>query len=410
MSYIQSPVVRFDPSNLSAFGTLEASELTPVVQGDFVYGLNTQLWNTPGTNGTGAAVDTSAGRLRLQSGTSSSSYAYITSRKIIRYRAGQGLTVRLTPLFTTGGASSLQLWGAGTIAANAPLDGYFFGYNGTSLGVVRYSGGAPTWAPQSGWNGDKCDGSAGTSFTWNPTFGTPAMIKFPFLGYGDIEFFLQNPATGRWVLVHVIQYANTTATTQLDNPSMQIMGFVANSGNTSNLTMYTGSVGAFLSGPRLFTANPRWAFDTFKTVAATETQIFNLKNCTTYNGVPNRGAIRINSISTGVSPSVNQSGVIRFKIGTAPGGSPSFTPINGTTADGGTTITAGNSIASTDVAGGTVATGVNYIFNLSFGGGSSAVDLTPFDIFINPGEILSVTGIASGNMASNLSVNWSEDT
>ena len=83
MSYFPNTVTKFDPSNMSAFGTLEASELTPIFQGDWTYGINTQLWNTPVVSGGGGvAVDTNLARLRLQSGTSGTSYAYITSRQI----------------------------------------------------------------------------------------------------------------------------------------------------------------------------------------------------------------------------------------------------------------------------------------------------------------------------------------
>lgn len=101
MSYFPNIITKFDPSNMSAFGTLESSELTPIFQGDFAYGLNTQLWNAVVVSGTAATIDTNASRLRIQSGTGSAGYAYITSRKIVRYRAGQGTTARFTPLFST---------------------------------------------------------------------------------------------------------------------------------------------------------------------------------------------------------------------------------------------------------------------------------------------------------------------
>lgn len=409
MAYLNNIVSKFDPSNMSAFGTLEASELTPLFQCDFVYGTNTQLWNTAVASGAGAAVDTNVGRLRIQSGTAATSYAYITSRKIVRYRAGQGITARFTPLFTTGQATSTQLWGLGSIVTNAPYDGYFFGYNGTAVGIVRYSGGTPSWVAQTAWNGDKVDGSAGTSFTWNPTFGTPAMIKYPYLGFGDIEFFLLNPVDGRWVLVHTIQYANTTATAQLTNPSTQFIGFTANAGNTTNLTMYCASVGVFLSGPRGFVSNPRWATDRVVTVANTETHVLSIRNATTYNTATNKGMLRLNNISI-ASTVANQTAVLRFYIGATLSGTTTFTPTKGTTADEGVTITAGNSIASVNTAATiTIAASTNYIFNISYTGSGLSVDLTNHEIYVSPGEVLTITGLGTGNVASNVSLNWSED-
>jgi hypothetical protein len=130
--------ILFDPSNLSAFGTLETAELTPVFQGDWVYGLNTQIWQTAVVSGTGATVDTDSARLRIQSGTNSAGYAYILPRRAVRYRAGQGMVARFTPVFTAGAANNIQCWGMGSIASNAITDGYFFMYNGTSFGIGHY--------------------------------------------------------------------------------------------------------------------------------------------------------------------------------------------------------------------------------------------------------------------------------
>ena len=389
------------PSMLSAFGTLETGELTPIFQGDFVYGLNTQNWNTAVVSGTGATVDVNVGRLRIQSGTAAAGYAYITSKRIIRYRAGQGNLVRLTPLFTAGVANNIQLWGVGTLAANVPNDGYFFGYQGVNFGIFHYPNSTtPTFTPQTAWNGDN-------TTAWDPTKGTPVMIKYPYLGYGDIEFFSQNPATGGWVLRHIIQYANTSASTQLGNPSMQLIGFTLNTGNTTNQIMYTGSVSIFLSGTRNFASNPKWAFNANATSVTTEKAVFNLKTATTYNGVANRGMIRLNTLS--ISQTANGVATVMLKINATLGGSPSYTPINGSTSDTGVTITSGNSIASADTAG-TFTSGGQYVYNLSCGPtGASVMDLTPMELFLAPGDILTITAIASASSTVAVSLNWTED-
>lgn len=405
MTYLRS--VLFDLSNMSAFGTLETAELTPVFQSDFVYGTNTQLWNTANYTGTGALVDTDTARLRIQCGTTNTGYAYITSRRILRYRAGQGTVVRMTPIFATGTANNIQLWGAGSISSNLPQDGFFFGYNGTAFGIAHYNRGTGTWTSQGSWNGDHCLAGDG-SFAYNSTLGTPAMIKYPYLGYGDIEFFLQNPDTTRWVLVHNIKYANTSANTELGNPSLQLMGYTFNSGNTTNRIMYMGSVGAFISGIRLFIGNPKWSAKNNKASITTETNLLTLKNATTYNGITNRGLIRLTNISLGSSAA---SGAASFDLVLNPtlGGSPSFSARNGSTADNGVTITSGNSIASFDTAGTTI-TGGTQLFSVSMDNPDSAiVDLTPYDIFLAPGDTLSIAGTSSNNATMTASLNWNED-
>lgn len=410
MALINNPTIKFDPSNLSAFGEIEVEESTPIFQADWVYGLNSQLWLPAVVSGTGASVDTDSARLRIQSGTDSAGYAYLINRRSVRYRAGQGMVARFTPVFTTGSVNNIQLWGMGNISSNLPYDGYFFGFNGTVFSIAHYNrSSAPTWIAQSLWNGDKVDGSSGTSFNYNPAFGTPAMIKYPYLGFGDIEFFLQNPLSGRWVLVHTIRYANTTATTQLSNPTLHFIGFTANSGNTSNKTIYCGSVGVFLSGLRSFAGSPKWALDSNKSSITTETCLLNIKNCTTYNGVTNRGLLRFNSLSFANGNTVASIAVVRFKIGAAIGGSPSYVPVSGSSANQGVTITSGNSIASYDTAGTTVSGGM-YIYNASVANaGQGIIDLTPFNIFVAPGEILTISGFSTNTAILSVSTNWTED-
>jgi len=395
-----------DQSNMSAFNTLETGELTPIIQGDFTHGINTQQWQTTVVSGAGATVDTNASRLRIQSGTAAAGYAYILSRRPARYRAGQGTTARFTPLFTSGVASNIQLWGMLSISSGLPYDAYMIGYNGTSLGIVHYVRGVATWIPQTEWNGNQCL-TASDGFVWDATLGSPFQIKYPYLGFGNITFWIQSPVTSRWVLIHTIRYANTTSSTQLSNPNLYFGGFTLNSGNTTNVTMYCGSVGIFLSGARSFTGNPRGAADRTKNGITTETNIFSIRNCSTYNGSANRGLIRLNSISF-ASSIVTAVATMRLKIGATLGGVPAYTPYNGTTADNGVTITSGNSVASMDVAGTTV-TGGSYIYNLSVVNSGITLDLTELDLYIAPGETLTISGSSTSSSNLSVSLNWTED-
>ena len=398
-------LIELDSSLLSAFGTLESDKLTPVMQGDFVYGLNTQIWQTAVTDGAGATVDTHEGRLRIQGGTAAAGYAYQLSRKPIKYRAGQGIKLRATPIFTTGLADSVQLFGAGAVVTNAPYDGYFFGYNGVAFGIAHDVRGVAAWTAQTSWNVNTL--TAG-SFILDPTKGTPMMIVYPYLGYGNIMYYVQNPNTSRWVLVHVIKYANTTASTQLSNPSLYLMGGVWNAGNTTNLTIYCGSVGAFISGERSYVGNPRGTAYNNKSAITTETNIVSLRNATTYNGLANRGLIRLASFSPSSSSNAGVS-VFVFLIGATLGGTPAFAPYDGTTADNGVTITSGNSIVSVDTAGTTIADGRRIYSVTVENPGGQHIDLLNEDIFIAPGETLTISAASTNSSLMGCSINWSED-
>jgi len=410
MAYLSRVTTEFDTSYTSAFNTLETADLTYLIQGDFVYGINTQIWNATTVSGTGAAIDTNASRLRIQCGTNSAGYAYITSRRIIRYRAGQGINARFTPLFGTPQANNLQLWGVGTVANNAPVDGYFFGYNGTSFGIAYYNATVLTFITQASFNGDTLNGSGPSGITWNPLFGTAVMIKYPFLGFGNIFFYVQNSITSTWILAHTIKYANTTSTTALTNPALQFVGFTKNSGNTTNITMYCGSVGIAISGNRAFTTDPKWSIDNQKTGITTETCLLNLQNVTTYNGIVNKGMVRLTQISGVATSGGTNVTFFRFKLNGTIGGTPSYSAINGTASAGGATITNGNSITTYDIAGTTISGGTLLLTITCLNSvGEFLIDLTNYEIYLAPGEILSITGTSSASAVMSVSVNWQED-
>jgi hypothetical protein len=396
---ILSNVVGIGGSNVSAFGDLNVASFSPVIQLDFVYGINTQTGSSSIV--TTGVVDTNASRLRIQTGVGAAGSGTFQSKRIARYRAGQGMMTRFTAIWTNSAASSTQVVGVGNTQV-----GYFFGYNGTDFGISRRNGGSDNWSAQTSWNGDKCDGTGGSGFNWNKALGNVMQIRYPYLGYGDITFWVQNPTTGAWILCHTIQFANSSLNVQVSNPSFPFYANATNAGSTTNLLMYVASVGVFISGEREFLA-AQWATDALKNTITTEANLFNLRNCTTYNTVANSGIIRLRSIS-GATDNGNGLATVRLKTGVTIGGSPSFTTINGTTADQGVTITSGNSIASVDVAG-TGTTGTT-IFNFCLARNSNfSIDLTPFKIFIAPAETLTVTAFSAASASIQVALNWNED-
>ena len=388
-------------SNVSAFGDLIVANHTPVVQLDFVYGINTQTGTTSITT-TGVA-DTNLSRLRLQTGVGAAGAATFNSIRIARYRQGEGMMARFTAVWTNSAASSTQVVGMGNTQV-----GYFFGYNGTAFGVSIRNGGSDTWTAQTAWNGDKCEGTGASGFNWNKTFGNVMMIRYPFLGFGAITFWVQNPVTGSWILCHTIQYPNTTASVQVSNPSFPFYSNVTNAGSTTNLLMYVGSIGVFISGTRDYLQQV-YSTDNNKSGVTAETCIFSIKNCTTYNGVANNGIIRIRSISVAYNQGVNGFAVLRVRKGATLGGSPAYSPVNGTTGDNGVTLTAANSIASIDTAA-TTSTAGFYQFNLNVGNTNQQVlDVTPYLLYINPGEILTFGAFATTSGGIQVAANWNED-
>jgi len=118
-----------------AFGAIIVSDRHPVIQRKFVQGLSAQQDETVDHDG-GTVTANSQGELELATSTTTSSAAIYRSKKIIGYRPGQAVVARFTARFTTGVAGTEQIIGAGDAE-----DGLFFGYDGSTFGVMRRTGG-----------------------------------------------------------------------------------------------------------------------------------------------------------------------------------------------------------------------------------------------------------------------------
>jgi hypothetical protein len=111
------------------FGSLHAESLTPIIQNDAVYGLNTtSILSTTNASGTVTAANS---MFVCQTGTTIYGAGSLQSRRRLRYRPGQGIIARFTALFTTPVASSYQIAGLGH-----PEDGIYFGYKDTTFGIL----------------------------------------------------------------------------------------------------------------------------------------------------------------------------------------------------------------------------------------------------------------------------------
>ena len=114
----------------TGFGEVQVSEANVQGQGDFVYGINSQIFIT--SSFAGATVTTADGMCELQSGTDPAGSATVQFRRGLKYRAGQASLVRATALFETPDAGNAQFLGAGTAEC-----GYFIGYFGTNFGILH---------------------------------------------------------------------------------------------------------------------------------------------------------------------------------------------------------------------------------------------------------------------------------
>ena len=395
-----------------AFGAMDVSQDTPTCQVDFIYGINTNL--TSNTTASGGVVGWNDGLMNVATVATVSSSASLLTQRYVRYRPGEGVKGRWTAIFTTGVAGNTQLAGL----AAGTNDGLFWGYNGTSFGIMYRNRSVDTWFPQASWNVDTMTGGllSGSGQILDPTKLNVYQIKFQYLGGGNMFFYVLNSITGRFDLVHLIRNANTQTQTNFRNPSMNMLWTTYNSASSTAVCKVSGGSGAlFVEGIRTF-LGPLISEDAYLTATPnlTLTSVLAIRNATTFNGIPNRAFLHLRSVSVAINGGSTATVVILRILRNYTSGPVIFAPLQGTTADNGVTITSGQSCSSSNVTGPTnyvTVSGGTQIFSTVVSATSLAViDLTPYEISIFPGDKISFASFGTANTPLvGLSAVWNED-
>jgi hypothetical protein len=388
----------------SAFSDVRVTEPTAVWQFDFVYGLNTNYVITSTASG---GTTTSSNQLGIcTTTTTSGSSAIIQSKKYFKYRDGQGGLVRFTAIFTAGIANCNQITGVGDTT-----DGYFFGYNGTSFGILYRKNAVDTWTNQSSWNNDTLLGSDAVSnpsgMKLDQTKGNVYQICFSYLGFGNILFYVYDQRNSVFNRVHTLSFANLNTTPLVTNPAVSLWWQRINTGTAaSGGTLSSASGSLFVEGniQRLGAIYGRTSQKTLTNT--TETNLITLRNNTTINSITNKSSIILSKISFGAvdNSTLNNNNTVKLDIilNTTLGGTPSYTNVDTT-----------NSIAAFDVAGTTITGGtIIQSFSSPFNSGFQ-IDFIDQDVSIYPGDTLTFALTLSGTGGTtdtNVSVNWIENT
>lgn len=374
-----------------AFGELLTVSPNPFVSFKFPYSVNSRIVDTAEV-GTGT-VSSEPPFAFIYSGNTASSSATLTSKDRVQYQPGQGVSCFFTAIFTTGISDTTQIIGIGN-----DNDGFFFGYNGTSFGILHRNNGSDEWIYQASWDKDTVDGSAGTAFTLDPTKGNVFKIQFQWLGFGAINFFIEDPNIGEFIMVHQIQYANKNTAPSLSNPSLSLYAQAKNINSASPVTLKNSSFSAFNEG-RISSLFIRNAIASSKSIGGTNTNILTIRNDETFQSLDNQSQVIVDNISIYNEGSLTNTDS-RYSIYLNPtvGGTPSFTNINSDT-----------SVVSYDTAGTTI-TGGFLLLNLFIGGNDySSVNLKDYDIRLSPGDILVVAAESLGATTTlHASLSWKE--
>jgi hypothetical protein len=126
----QAGITTANGEPLTSFGELAVAQLTPTAQADFIYSINERMFAS-GTFASGS-VAISGGLGIAQSGVNPTGSAVLRLRRNLKYRPGMGSLMRATAMFDTPVDFNAQLLGIGNTES-----GYYFGYVGTSFGIVH---------------------------------------------------------------------------------------------------------------------------------------------------------------------------------------------------------------------------------------------------------------------------------
>jgi len=266
--------------------------------------------------------------------------------------------------------------------------------------VVTGIAATDTWVAQTSWSDDVMDGTGNSGVTLDTTKGNVYQIRYQWLGYGMISFFIEDPATGKLVRVHSIQYANANTLTSVQNPTLPVFMSVINTSNTSNIEMLSPSIAGFIEGKEPnnhFVRNSADAEDT-DVDEGSEQPILSVRNKPVYQGEENRTRIQLTFLE--VSTSVGNKPVrIRFRVNGA------------LTAASYADVDASDSVVEKDSAATAISGGSTQFSSVLNSSGNRLFNLDPTRFRLNPGDVFTVTAqqtSAGTNSTVDVAINWVE--
>lgn len=179
---------------------------------------------------------------------------------------------------------------------------------------------------QSSWNHDVMDGTGDSGMTLDPTKGNVYQIRYQWLGFGQISFYIEHEALGTLVLVHHIHYANTNVLPSVDNPTLPLYLSVKNTSNTSDMVIKSGSMGGYVEGKDSLDGLPHSKSVELNSIGTTETPVITLHSHDIYQGTINRVKIKMTLGSVSIDGTKNA--IIRIRKNTVLTGPVSFSPLD----------------------------------------------------------------------------------
>ena len=216
------PVTYGDPGTEDTFGHIITATRIAQILVPFYQSAPSNLLTI--TTSGGGATSQGLGTGIFSSGAATTGQVKGVSFNTVSYAAHYELYSAMTASFTTPTSiASYQRMGI-----YDAVNGFSFGYNGTTFGIwLRYNSG-DTFIAQTSWNVDKLSGAVGSKFTSNgapvalvPTFINLYRIRYGWLGIANVSFEVLAP-DGNFVVVHTARFANAQNAVSITNPNLPL--------------------------------------------------------------------------------------------------------------------------------------------------------------------------------------------
>lgn len=356
---------------ISAFGEQLTAEYTPLAAWTFSYSVNEDFVTVIEENG--GTVTHDGAFAVLNSGSNPAGVAGICTKAALRYIPRVGGKCAFTHYFNTPQADNLAFTGCGELE-----NGLFFGYSGTEFGAFIVNDSVFTFYPQSEWTHR---GNLDDDFS--PQRLNVFQIQFQWLGGGEIRFYIENKEVGAFLLVHLVQIANTGQDVSIQNPTLPISSYVINNGNTTPVELRTPSGSAGLEGRKNdgLLSTPRFV-SAIQAGITTERPVLSIRNKAVYEGKEN---------TTRLKP-------IKASLVTVGAGSVIFTVYkNGVlTGESFADVDTDRSPAELDIAATLLTGGTAIDGDAIAAGGRASINLSEITVFVTAGETLTITASSIG--------------
>jgi hypothetical protein len=284
---------------------------------------------------------------------------------------------------------------------------YSLSTNGTAVGsfTTVATGGTPTtnevWTTQTNFSDDVLDGSKSRSNPSGMLIDTSKFnvfqIVFQWLGAGQISFYIEDPVTGRFITFHRIKYTNQNTVPIIEHPHMQL-AWISKSITSTTATAISGISGFLGIQGKNVVMDHIFSKHNLKTISTTMTNILSIMCNKVFNNKAVNGEMHIRYLCVS-GESTNTKAITLSLIANPVHASPYPQ----------WTLTDQYSISSYDTNAGSISGGTE-LFTVYVTTSSTLVDLTSYNIYLQPGQVLCIAAKSeSGSCDTTASLSWIED-